>query len=140
MEVQSINISISQPQERSIGNQSAPPNPKQEMEPNNNNQNSNENLANILPSKAKEKEKSLTKGNKKNCLSRMNELPCFVKFLLTFFFIDIYPNLIRLLRSIEKRNGFGICLSLFLLCCGCFPVWVIDIFCVCSNRPIMWID
>lgn len=76
----------------------------------------------------------------KDIIKTLEGLPWIVRFLLTIF-LDLYNNIIRLCRSIEKNNVLGIVLAIILIPTGGFFVlWIIDIFFVLLNKKIWWID
>ena len=76
----------------------------------------------------------------KDLVKALEGLPWIVRVLLTVFW-GVYSNILRLLRSIAKKNIIGIVLAAVLLACGGFFVlWVIDVICVVLGRKIWWID
>ena len=76
----------------------------------------------------------------KDLVKALEGLPWIVRVLLTVFW-GVYSNILRLLRSIAKKNIIGIVLAAVLLACGGFFVlWVFDVICVVLGRKIWWID
>ena len=66
---------------------------------------------------------------KKASLSKTLEgLPWIVRLILVILG-DLYGNIVRLLRSVEKNNIIGIILSVVLLCSGGLLIlWIIEVF------------
>ena len=76
----------------------------------------------------------------KKLVKKMEKLPWLVRVLLVVF-IGFYGNLLRLFKSLAKKNTFGVILAVLLLCtAGLVILWIIDLFCVLFNKPIWWID
>lgn len=76
----------------------------------------------------------------KDLVKALEGLPYIVRVLLTIFW-GIYGNLLRLFKSLAKRNILGIVLAVILLICGGFFIlWIIDVVCVLLGKTIWWID
>ena len=70
----------------------------------------------------------------------LEELPLIARLLLVLLF-GAYGNLLRLFKSCGKENILGIVLSVILLLTGGFFIlWLVDLVCVLTNKPIWWID
>ena len=75
----------------------------------------------------------------KKLVKELESLPLVIRAILVIFW-GIYGNLLRLFKSIAKENTLGIILSIVLLLCGGFIVlWIVDIYCVFTKKPIWWI-
>ena len=75
----------------------------------------------------------------KKIVNDLENLPLIVRAILVIFY-GIYGNLIRLFKSLAEENTLGIILSIVLLLCGGFVVlWIFDIYCVLTNKPLWWI-
>lgn len=75
----------------------------------------------------------------KKLVNDLESLPLVVRLLLVIFW-GIYGNLLRLFKSLAAENTLGAILSIVLLLCGGFVVlWIVDIYCVLTNKPIWWI-
>lgn len=76
----------------------------------------------------------------KDIIKVLEGLPWIVRILLTIF-LDLYNNIIRLCRSIQKNSILGIVLAIILIATGgLFILWIIDLFTVLFNKKIWWID
>ena len=83
-------------------------------------------------------------AKKKNTFSQlaksMESLPWIVKVVLAFLY-GLYGNLIRLFRSLGKRNTVGVILAaILILSGGLIILWVVDFILVLLNKKIWWID
>ena len=75
----------------------------------------------------------------KKLVNDLEALPLIVRLILVLVW-GIYGNILRLLKSLVAENTVGIILSIVLLLCGGFIVlWIFDIFCVLTKKPIWWI-
>lgn len=76
----------------------------------------------------------------KKLVKTLESLPWLVRVLLTIF-VGIYGNLLRLFRSLAKKNTIGVILAVILLCTGGLIIlWIIDIIMVIFGKKIWWID
>lgn len=76
----------------------------------------------------------------KDIIKTLEGLPWIIRLLLTIFF-DLYNNIIRLCRSIQKNSILGIVLAIILIASGGLGIlWIIDIFTVLFNKRIWWIN
>lgn len=76
----------------------------------------------------------------KDIIKTLEGLPWIVRFLLTIFY-DLYNNIIRLCRSIQKNSVLGIVLAIILIASGGLIIlWILDIIAVLLNKRIWWID
>lgn len=70
----------------------------------------------------------------------MESLPWIVRLIITILY-GLYGNLIRLFRSLGKKNWIGVILAAILIVSGGLLVlWIIDIIMVALNKRILWID
>lgn len=70
----------------------------------------------------------------------MESLPWIVRLIITILY-GLYGNLIRLFRSLGKKNWIGVILAVILIVSGGLLVlWIIDIIMVALNKRIWWID
>lgn len=76
----------------------------------------------------------------KNLIKAVNDLPLIVKIILALPGLDLFWNIMRLVRSIDANNMLGIVLAVVLLIVGIPFVWVIDILCLVLKKNIWWID
>ncbi len=76
----------------------------------------------------------------KNLADTLENLPFIARVLLTVF-LGIYSNLLRLFRSLGKKDILGIVLAVILLFTGGFFIlWIIDVVMVILGKKIWWID
>ncbi len=76
----------------------------------------------------------------KDIIKTLEGLPWIVRLLLTIFY-DLYNNIIRLCRSIQKNSVLGIVLAIILIASGGLIIlWILDIIAVLLNKRIWWID
>ena len=76
----------------------------------------------------------------KNLIKAVNDLPLIVKIILALPGLDLFWNIMRLVRSIDANNMLCIVLAVVLLIVGIPFVWVIDILCLVLKKNIWWID
>ncbi len=76
----------------------------------------------------------------KNLIKAVNDLPLIVKIILALPGLDLFWNIMRLVRSIDANNMLGIVLAVVLLIVGIPFVWIIDILCLVLKKNIWWID
>ena len=75
----------------------------------------------------------------KDLVKTLEDLPLIVRVLLVLLW-GAYGNLLRLFKSIAANNVLAIILSVVLLLCGGFVIlWIIDLICVLTDKPIWWI-
>lgn len=76
----------------------------------------------------------------KDLVKTLEGLPWIIRVLLTVLW-GAYANVLRLFRSLAKKNIVGIVLAVVLLVCGGFFIlWIFDVICVVLGRKIWWID
>lgn len=76
----------------------------------------------------------------KDIIKTLEGLPWIVRLLLTIFY-DLYNNILRLCRSIQKNSVLGIVLAIILIASGGLIIlWILDIIAVLLNKRIWWID
>lgn len=73
-------------------------------------------------------------------VKKVNELPLIVKLILAIPVLDIFWNVMRVIRSVAKSNVLGIVLSVVLIIVGIPFMWLVDIICILINGNIWWID
>ena len=76
----------------------------------------------------------------KNLIKTVNDLPLIAKIILALPCLDIFWNIMRLIRSLDKNNMVGVILAIVVLIVGVPFVWVIDIICLVLKGNIWWID
>ena len=75
----------------------------------------------------------------KKLVKSLEGLPLIIRLILVLLW-GAYGNLIRLFKSIAAGNVLATILAVILLICGGFIVlWIIDLICVLTNKPIWWI-
>ena len=74
----------------------------------------------------------------KDLVKSLENLPLVVRVLLILLW-GAYGNLIRIFKSIAANNVLAIVLSVVLFIFGGWIIWIIDLVCVLTNRPIWWI-
>ena len=76
----------------------------------------------------------------KNLVKSLESLPWIISVLLVVLY-GAYGNLLRLFKSLAKNNLLGVILSVILLLSGGLLIlWIVDLVCVLTNKPIWWID
>lgn len=76
----------------------------------------------------------------KNLVKSLESLPWIIRVLLVVLY-GTYGNLIRLFKSLAKKNIVGVVLAVILLLAGGLLIlWIVDLVCVLTNKPIWWID
>lgn len=76
----------------------------------------------------------------KNLVKSLESLPWIIRVLLVVLY-GAYGNLLRLFKSLAKNNLLGVILSVILLLSGGLLIlWIVDLVCVLTNKPIWWID
>jgi uncharacterized membrane protein (DUF485 family) len=83
-------------------------------------------------------------AKKKNTFTQLakslESLPWILKVILALLYC-LYGNLIRLFRSLGKKNTIGVILAVILILSGGLLVlWVVDFILVLFNKKIWWID
>ena len=74
----------------------------------------------------------------KGIVKSLEGLPMIVRVLLVLLW-GAYGNLLRLFKSLAAKNVLATVLSVILLLCGGFVIlWIIDLVCVLTNKPIWW--
>ena len=76
----------------------------------------------------------------KDILKTVDGLPLIAKIILAFPCLDIFWNIIRLIRSLDKNNMVGAVLAAVVLIVGVPFVWVIDLVCLILKGNIWWLD
>lgn len=72
-------------------------------------------------------------------LNWYNGLSKIVRILLCILW-DIPSNLVRLSKSIIKKNTLGIILAVVLMIFGGFLLFIIDIICIAVKDKVYWLD
>ena len=76
----------------------------------------------------------------KDLVKTLETLPWIIRVLLVVLY-GAYGNLIRLFKSLAKKNIVGVVLAIILLVAGGLLIlWIVDLVCVLTNKPIWWID
>lgn len=76
----------------------------------------------------------------KDLVKTLETLPWIIRVLLVVLY-GAYGNLIRLFKSLAKKNIVGVVLAVILLVAGGLLIlWIVDLVCVLTNKPIWWID
>ena len=76
----------------------------------------------------------------KDLVKTLETLPWIIHVLLVVLY-GAYGNLIRLFKSLAKKNIIGVVLAVILLVAGGLVIlWIVDLVCVLTNKPIWWID
>ena len=75
--------------------------------------------------------------SKKNALEA---LPLWLKVIFALPGLDIIWMVVRVHKSIVKRNTFGIILGVALIIIGIPFMWIVDIFTLIATGKILWID
>ena len=76
----------------------------------------------------------------KNLVKGLESLPWIIRVLLTLF-VGAYGYLLRLFRSLAKKNTIGVILAVILLICGGFVIlWIWDLIRVLLGKEVWWID
>ena len=76
----------------------------------------------------------------KDLVKTLETLPWIIRVLLVVLY-GAYGNLIRLFKSLAKKNIIGVVLAVILLVAGGLVIlWIVDLVCVLTNKPIWWID
>ena len=76
----------------------------------------------------------------KDLVKTLETLPWIIRVLLVVLY-GAYGNLIRLFKSLAKKNVVGVILAVILLLAGGLLIlWIVDLVCVLTNKPIWWID
>ena len=76
----------------------------------------------------------------KDLVKTLETLPWIIRVLLVLLY-GAYGNLIRLFKSLAKKNIVGVVLAVILLVAGGLLIlWIVDLVCVLTNKPIWWID
>lgn len=76
----------------------------------------------------------------KDLVKALEGLPWIVRVLLTLIW-GAYGNLLRLFRSLAKKNTIGVILAVILLICGgFFIIWIWDLIRVLLGKEVWWID
>lgn len=83
-------------------------------------------------------------AKKKNTYTQLartlENLPWIVRVILALLY-GLYGNLIRLFRSLGKRNTVGVVLAVILILSGGLLIlWLVDFILVLFNKKIWWID
>ena len=74
----------------------------------------------------------------KDLVKTLEDLPLIVRVLLVLLW-GAYGNLIRIFKSIAANNTLGIILSILLFIFGGWIIWIVDLICVLTDKPIWWI-
>jgi len=70
----------------------------------------------------------------------LESLPWIIRFVLALLY-GLYGNLVRLFRSLGKKNVVGVILAVILIAAGGLLVlWIIDVVMVALRKKIWWID
>ena len=72
-------------------------------------------------------------------IEKLESLPFIAQIVLIIFY-DLYGNILRLLRSVEKKNTLGIVLAILILIFGGIVTLIFDLVTFIVYKKIFWID
>ena len=76
----------------------------------------------------------------KDFIQSMDELSMEVKCLFCIPAIAIIWWVYRIVKSLDKKNNFGVVIAVILLIVSVPFMWLIDLICILEKGKVAWID